>query len=490
MNRFGMIDGSIVGLYLLLTMIAGIAVRKYVGKVDHFLIAGREMNTHLGIASLAATDFGIVTCMYGAQIGYNTGFAGATLGILMGLAMLFVGITGFCIRPLRKAGVITIPELFEQKFGARIRWFSGVVIVLGGLLNMGVFLRTGGDFLVIVCGLDSHHLEIAMTLLLLLVLVYTVLGGMLSVLVTDLLQFAFMSVGLLLVSFLIIKNIGWGALTAAVEEKHQAGGFNPFLHPDMGWEWVLFNALLNFAAVITWQTTIQRVLAAKDSRTGQKIYTTTSIFCVCRSLIPVTWGIAALAVLSPAVTGGNSLLAMPHFLGSFLPLGIMGLVVAAMLAAEMSTDSSYMLTWGSIIYNDILRPFRKGRWTEKRGILWNRVIVGAIGIFLLFYGLWYPLKGDLWSYIAVTGTIYLSSMSVLLIACCYWKRANSWGAAAAIACGAVFPIAFLVMEQVPMTAEIAATIGPNFSGIAAYLVAALAMVAGSLLKPASVQEAG
>ena len=76
------VDGSIVGLYLLATMVAGMMVRKYVGKVEHFLVAGREMNVYLGIASLAATEFGIVTCMYTAQNGYEYGFAGATPGIL------------------------------------------------------------------------------------------------------------------------------------------------------------------------------------------------------------------------------------------------------------------------------------------------------------------------------------------------------------------------------------------------------------------------
>jgi SSS family solute:Na+ symporter len=483
MTHFSWMDGSIVGIYLLLTIVAGISVRKYVGRVDHFLMAGREMNTHLGIASLAATDFGIVTCMYGAQMGYDKGFAGATVGLLYGGAMLLVGLTGFCIKPLRDAGVMTIPQLFERKFGPKVRWTSGVVIVLGGLLNMGVFLRTGGDFLILVCGFDPRHLEIIMALLLLVVAVYTILGGMLSVLVTDYLQYVVMSVGLIVVSVLIFKDIGWERLCSTVEGKYQAGGFNPFINRDMGWSWVLFNGLVNLAAVITWQTTIQRVLAAKDTKTGQKIYVTTSVFCVCRSLIPCLWGIAALAILPAAVAGDNSLLAMPRFLGMFLPVGILGLLVAAMLAADMSTDSSYMLTWASVIYNDILRPFRKKPWPEAKGVFWNRVIVGLIGLFLLLYGLWYPLKGDLWSYIAVTGTIYLSSMSVLLIACCYWKRANSWGAAAAIICGAFFPIAFLVMEQLPATSGLAAKIGPNFSGIAGFLMAAVAMIAGSWLKP-------
>src|SRR5947199_465748 len=108
-----------VGLYLFATMTVGIVVRKHVAKVEHFLVAGREMDVYLGIASLAATEFGIVTCMYTAQNGYEKGFAGATPGILMALAMAGVGLTGFVIKPLRDSGVITIPELLQQRFGGR-----------------------------------------------------------------------------------------------------------------------------------------------------------------------------------------------------------------------------------------------------------------------------------------------------------------------------------------------------------------------------------
>jgi SSS family solute:Na+ symporter len=475
-----LLDGSIVGLYLLVTMIAGLWVRKYVGKVEHFLVAGREMDVYLGIASLAATEFGIVTCMYTAQNGYEKGFAGATPGILNAVAMAAVGLTGFVIKPLRDSGVMTIPELLQQRFGPRVRWAAGVVIVLGGLLNMGVFLRTGGQFLVLVAGLDVGYLEIMMTVLLVGVAVYTILGGMLSVLVTDFLQFVVMSAGLILVTILILMNVGWERLVTTVETHYGAGGFNPFVNPTMGWQYVLFNLMLNTAAVLTWQTMIARVLAAKDTNTGRKVYTRTSFFFVCRFLIPGLWGIAALATLGPVA---NTLEAMPRFLSTAVPAGLMGILVAAMLAADMSTDSSYMLTWCSVIYNDILAPFRKKPWSERKGLFWNRTIIALIGIFLLLYGLWYPLKGDLWTYLGVTGTIYLASISVLLIACCYWKRANSWGAVASIIVSAVIPVSYLVMEQVPSTADLAKSIGPYYSGIATYLLSGAAMVIGSLLKP-------
>ncbi|MFH0992655.1 MAG: sodium:solute symporter family protein [bacterium] len=481
MSNFTLLDAGIVGSYLLITMIAGVMVRKYVGTVEDYLVAGREMNVYLGIASLAATEFGIVTCMYTAQNGFEKGFSGAVPGLLSFAGMFLIGLTGFCVKPLRDSGVMTIPELFERSFGPRIRWASGVVIVLGGLLNMGVFLRTGGEFLIAVSGLDPHYLELIMTTLLVGVTVYTVLGGMLSVLITDFLQFIVMSVGLILITLLILDRIGWNALVGAVEVHYGEGGFNPIKNPTMGWSYILFNALLNTAAALTWQTQISRVLAAKDSATGRKVYTRTSFFFVARFLIPGIWGIAALALLTPEQVGGNSLLAMPKMLGLIVPAGLMGVLIAAMLAADMSTDSSYMLTWGSVIYNDIMAPFRKRPWSDKKGLMWNRAIVAVIGIFLLFYGLWYKIEGDLWTYLGITGTIYLSSMSVLLIAACYWPRANNWGAAAAILCGASIPALTLVLQKVgPYTDWFQAN--STLLGMATYLVVGLAMIVGSLVK--------
>lgn len=524
------VDGSIVGLYLLATLWAGTCVRKYVSRVEDYLVAGREMNVYLGIASLAATEFGIITCMFTAQAGYTDGFAGALPGICQAGAMFLIGLTGFCVKPLRDSGAMTLPELFEKRYGTFVRWLAGVVIVFGGLLNMGMFLKIGGDFLCLVCGFDIKYLAVMMTALLVMVAVYTILGGMLSVLVTDFLQFLVMSVGLLVVTAMILHQVGWERLVETVERHHGAGGFNPVANPNLGWTFVIMQILGNTAATLTWQTTLARMLSAKDTDTGRKVYTRTSFFFVCRWLIPGLWGIAALGALGwrplkeltadeladipPVVQekiassgpgrpfarlsgeetaalertavgklNAASLHAMPRFLSAILPAGLLGIVIAAMLAADMSTDSSYMLGWGGVIYNDILAPFRRRPWSDRRAILWNRCIVALIGVYLFVFGLLYTIEGNVWSYLLLTGAIYLSSMSVLLIACCYWRRANNWGALGAIILGAAVPIAHLTMEKLPATAGLAATIGKDAAGTAAFAAAAIGMIAGSLLKP-------
>lgn len=482
MNFSWALDGSIIGFYILISLLVGLSIRKYVTNVEDYLVAGREVNLYAGMASLAATEFGIVTCMAAAQLGYRYGFSGAIVGLLLCTSMYLVGKTGFCIKPLRDANAMTLPEFFEKKYSPRVRWATGVIIVIGGLLNTGVFLRTGGDFLVAVVGLNPKYLEITMTGLLIVVALYTVLGGMISVLVTDFLQFILMSAGMIIVTIYIVFTIGWGNILDAVQSTYGAAGFNPFINKNLGWQYVMYTFLTVSATVLTWQTMISRVLACKDSTVAKKMYTKTSFFYIVRSLIPVSWGLAALTIWKPDMLGGAPITAMPKFLAAALPTGLIGIVVAAMLAADMSTDSSYLLGWASVIYNDILVVLHKGTWSEKKAVFLNKILVAAIGLFLLFYGLWYPLKSDLWVYMTLTASIYSVSVSTLLIAACYWKKANTWGAYAAIVVGSATPLLFLIMQQISATTELAKSIGPYYSGIAAFAFAWIAMIIGSNLK--------
>ena len=167
---------------------------------------------------------------------------------------------------------------------------------------------------------------------------------------------------------------------------------------------------------------------------------------------------------------------MPAYLGIVLPVGLIGLVIAAMLAAEMSTDSGYLLTWATVIYNDLISPCLRKPLAPKSRLLLTRCLVLGIGVFLLFYGLWYELPGNAWDYLAVTGNIYVASVFTLLVAGLYWPRANTRGAYAALIMGAIGPLSFLILGS-------KYAIAPEVAGAAAFGLAAVGMIIGSLSVP-------
>jgi SSS family solute:Na+ symporter len=530
------IDWVIIVLYLVGCMAAGIWMRRYVRGVEDFAVAGRAMDLNLGIASLAATELGLVTVMYTAQLGFSKGFAGAIIGVLMAAAMYLVGRTGFIIGPLRRAGVMTIPELFQKRFGIKVRWLAGLFVVLGGVLNMGIFLRLGGEFLVAATGMPAHWLEWVMTALLSMVLVYTILGGMLSVLVTDWLQFIVKGMGIVVTSVLVIHAIGWTNLVHGLSTAWSASPASslstlppatlappslqmtghPFNPTHNAWSYILWQIVFQIAVVTTWQTQIARVLSARDELTAKRMYRRTAFYFVGRFALPGLWGAAALVYFSQH--GGLphelqslspneiSLRATPAYLGLLLPTGFIGLLLAAALAAEMSTDSGYLLTWATVIYNDLIAPCVRKPLSPAARLFITRALVLGIGIFLLFYGLWYELPGNAWDYLAVTGNIYLASVFTLLVAGLYWPRATSRGAYAALVLGAIGPITFLVANLVivkadrlglhpPELASLAQRwllqfhqhfpnmkpISPELAGASSFALAFLGMFLGSLL---------
>jgi SSS family solute:Na+ symporter len=206
-----------------------------------------------------------------------------------------------------------------------------------------------------------------------------------------------------------------------------------------------------------------------------------------RGMLPMLWGIAALAMLGngsshngipmPVLNGQvlQPIDAMPAMLGSILGPGVKGIVVAGMLAATMSVNSSYLLGWSSIISQDIIMPARqvlgKTLLSSRSQILVNRIANLFVGLFLMFWGLYYTPPGAVYLYLNVTGTIFLAGAFVCVVGGLYWNRANTTGGYLAMlmgAVGAIVPFFFLHWNE-------------NLTGFTAFTLAACGMVFGSLL---------
>lgn len=455
-TNFTSVDWCIVVAYLLVSLAIGMVVKRYATDMTSYIAAGRSVGVWLGVASMTGTELGLITVMYSAEKGFKGGFAAFHIAVLAGIVTFIIGATGFIVAPLRETGVLTIPEYYGRRYGKPTQILGGIILAGGGILNMGLFLKVGSMFIVGVTGLSQQGwaMPVVMTTLLALVLVYTVLGGMISVIVTDYIQFVVLAFGLLLATWLAIAKLGWDSIFTTVETTMGEGGFNPFVSEGhFGVEYVLWMAFLGIVGCALWPTAVARALAMESTEAVKRGFRWSSISFTIRFLIPYFWGICALVFFvhyEPELAtafgvGGvstpdgeppaNALYAMPLFVGRLLPMGVIGIVSAAMIAAFMSTHDSYLLCWSSVIVQDVIAPLAPKPLPTKTRVLLTRISIVVIGIYIWAWGLFYKGGDDIWDYMAITGAIYFTGAFALLAGGLYWKRASSTGAFCALIAG-------------------------------------------------------
>ena len=490
-------DWLIVFLYLSISIIIGMRMRKYIFSMTDYIGAGRAIGTALGVATMTGTEMGLVTVMYSAQKGFTGGFAAFHIALVAGFVTLLVGLSGFIVAKLRELEVLTIPEFYEKRFGRRTRILGGIMLALGGILNMGLFLKVGSIFIVGVTGMSDQGwaLPTVMIVLLTLVLIYTVMGGMLSVVITDYIQFVVLSFGLLVAVFFVVASLGWQSLFTNIAANMGEAGFNPLVETaGFGWEyvvWMMITAGLVSCAI--WPTAVARALAAESPQVVKQQYKWSSLSFMIRFMIPNFLGISAFVYIMtaapdlrelffPAENGAtpmNNLYAMPIMLGRVLPAGIIGLISAAMIAAFMSTHDSYLLTWSSVITQDIIAPLRGEKLAPTTRIKLTRIIIVVIGLYILYWGLIYKGRDDIWDYMAVTGAIYFTGALAVLIGGLYWKKASSTGAFLALLSGMT---AIFGLGPVQQLVGIEGVSGARV-GLLSVVLTMLVMIVASLVWP-------
>ena len=286
---FSIFDWIILVLYLAFTVGVGFWVKRYVEDLSGYMVAGRRVKLSLGVATFAATELGTITFMYFAELGYLAGFSCFIIGILAMFAYMFVGKTGFIIEPLRRLQVITIPEFYELRYSRTVRLLGGIILFLGGVLNMGIFLKFDGIFLSEVMGFGSDALAIIMTVMIVIVVLYTILGGMFSVVVTDYMQFVVLSVGIFVALVAVLLHVDLTSMADAVAGNYGAAGVNPLVNPRFGWMFIVWILISNIAAGALWQPGTSKALASENPQVARKVFFYTSLTFAGRAMIPSFW---------------------------------------------------------------------------------------------------------------------------------------------------------------------------------------------------------
>ena len=430
------LDIGIIIIYLSLIFSIGLYTRRYINDFSDFMIAGRNVNLALSVVTMLGTELGLITVMYTAQTGINGLFASFHIGLAAFLVTLVVGLTGFVIVRLRALEVKSIPEYYQLRFGKKVRILGAILLVVGGILNMGLFLKVGAIFIQTIFGLEpGSTLTMVMFVLLILVLIYTMSGGMISVIVTDYIQYIILSISLLIAVFYSISTLGWTNLFLTLEGINTKAGiakdiYNPV--NSMGAAYISWQVVLGFVSAVIWPTAITRALSIKNVNIVKYQYTWSSISFLIRFIIPCFLGICAFIYFNGNIENNNTLALMPKYLYHIIPSGMLGIVIAGMLAAFMSTHDSYLLCWSTIITNDIIEPLSNRKLSSKTKILLTRFIILILGLYIFYWGMFYEGGDAIWDYLGITGAIYFTGAISVVVFGLYWKQASSMGAILAL----------------------------------------------------------
>ncbi len=448
MPQLTSLDWLVIGLYFLLTFAGAIWATRRERKgretsSDYFL-AGRDTGWFVIGASLFASNIGSEHLVGLAGTGAASGVAVAQFEILAALILLLLGwvFTPFYLR----SGVYTMPEFLERRYSPGARWYLAVISIVGYVLTkISVTIAAGGIVFESLMGIDFWTGALVVVVA---TGIYTVFGGLLAVLVTDMLQMFVLIGGAIVVLVAGLNAVGgWGEMARAA-----GPGFmdlwKPATDPSFPWTGILFGApILGIWYWCTDQFIVQRVLAARNLSEARR----GTYFAAVLKLLPLFIFVIPGVIAHVLAKQGRLQLAapdqaLPTLVGTLLPSGLRGVVVAGLLAALMSSLSSVFNSTSTLITWDFYKKLRPDA-SEQRLVWVGRISTGVLVVFGL---LWIPLmqliSGQLYQYLQSVQAYIAPPIAAVFLLGLFWSRLNARGAMASLLTGFVLGMGRLAAE--------------------------------------------
>lgn len=352
-----MINWAVIGIYFALTLWLGERVGRREGGVDEYFLAGRGMPWWIAACSIVGTETSTLTFVGVPAIAYagDLTFLQIALGYVVGRFLV-----AWWLIPAYFAGDIkTAYEVLDRRFGPGARRLTSAVFLVSRALADGV--RLFATALVLQAMLPIS-LATAVVGVLLVTFVYTVRGGLRAVIWNDALQLAVYVGGAVLALLVLIGRLpdGLGPTLAAMgtPEKLRVFAFEwNWTDPYLFWSGLVGGAVLTMATHGTDQMFVQRLLACTDQRSAQRAVVASGVLVFLQMglfLLIGTYLFAFYSLNPPAVPFASNDQIFARFIVEELPVGLAGLVIAAVFAAAMSTLSSSMSSIASAATLDFM----------------------------------------------------------------------------------------------------------------------------------------
>jgi SSS family solute:Na+ symporter len=457
-------DVAVICLYFVVVLGIGFYLKRRVRASDDFFFAGKGVGAWVAGLSFVAANLGTLELLGWSSSAYQYGML-ATHWYWVGAipAMLFLGIVMIPFYYVSKAH--SVPGYLKLRYGEGARLLSAVSFAAMTVLMSGINMFSMAVVMKVILGWDIHFSILVSTAT---VAVYVALGGLLSAIVNEVVQFVLIWAGTISIPILgLMETGGWKGMLARIAERvpgqdytHMWRNMGAAADNPMGVHWTGIVFGLGFIGAFGYWTTdflvVQRVMAARDLRSAKMATTIGAAFKMLLPAIVILPGLLALAVLPVKLTGQTEALAtgahsynevMPLMMARYLGPGFLGIGVTALIAGFMSGMAGNVSAFATVWTYDIYRPVlnraaddRKclamGRWSTIVGLAAS---IGAAYLVMQF--------ASIMDYVQALFGFFIIPLFGTVVLGMLWKRATPAGGFWGLLCGTVSSIVLWVVVK-------------------------------------------
>ncbi|ATL27927.1 sodium:solute symporter [Streptomyces formicae] len=424
------VDYTVIVVYLAGMLAMGWwGMRRAKSKAE-FLVAGRRLGPWMYSGTMAAIVLGGASTIGGVGLGYQYGLSGAWMVFTIGLGLLALSV--FFSARIARLKVYTVSEMLDLRYGGRAGVISGVVMWAYTLM---LAVTSTIAYATIFDVLFDLNRTVAIIIGGSIVVAYSTLGGMWSITLTDMVQFVVKTIGvlLLLLPIAVVKAGGFSEMKAKLPTEY----FDPL---GIGGETIFTYVLIYTFGMLIGQDIWQRVFTARSDKVARYGGTVAGTYCLVYAIAGAVIGTAA-KVMYPDLPSADA--AFATIVKDELPMGVRGLVLAAALAAVMSTSSGALIACATVANNDI--------WSRLRGavaptsqdhdeVKGNRVFILVMGVGVIAIAI---ALNDVVQALTVAYNLLVAGLLVPILGGLLWRRGTAAGALAAVAAGGLSVIGLM-----------------------------------------------
>ncbi|MFC4222885.1 sodium:solute symporter [Lysinibacter cavernae] len=413
-------------------------MRRSKSKSD-YLVAGRRLGTFMYSGALSAIVLGGASTVGGIGLGYTHGLSGAWLVVAIGLGILVL--SAFFAKRIVKLKVYTVTEMLDLRYGGSSGLISGLVMFLYTLMLTVTSTLAYATIFHVLFGIDNFW---GIAIGGVIVVTYSVMGGMWSITLTDVVQFVIKTIGILflLLPISMAHAGGWSGMRDRLADSF----FSPW---SIGGATIITYIIVYTLGLLIGQDIWQRVFTAKTPRISTVGGIASGIYCLIYGVAGALIGMSV-RVLYPNLASPDE--AFATIVQDALPPGIRGLVLAAALAAMMSTASGALIASSTVLTTDIIPrlkdlfiPGHKASQTSKAaasptghpegsGVASYRAATLILGVVVIIIA---SLVTSVVAALTIAYNILVGGLFVAILGGLVWKRGTRSGALASILVGTV-----------------------------------------------------